>query len=114
MACALLSASGAPWHWLPHEFPPWQVVYQQTQRWIHAGAFHQHTNRIFVGGDIEARDGVIQPGRLPVLARTQDRPRTFSNHNATVMQHPCGQPQVKRDLKAILNPLAHRRLDVGN
>lgn len=24
---------------LPHDFPPWEAVYQQTQRWIAAGLF---------------------------------------------------------------------------
>jgi transposase len=31
--------TGAQWRYLPHEFPPWQAVYQQTQRWIRAGVF---------------------------------------------------------------------------
>ena len=31
--------AGAPWRLLPHEFPPWPAVYQQTQRWIKAGCF---------------------------------------------------------------------------
>lgn len=31
--------AGAPWRWLPNDFPPWEVVYQQTQRWIAAGCF---------------------------------------------------------------------------
>jgi transposase len=31
--------SGAPWRMLPHDFPPWQAVYQQTQRWLSAGVF---------------------------------------------------------------------------
>lgn len=31
--------AGAPWRLLPHEFPPWERVYQQTQRWIQAGCF---------------------------------------------------------------------------
>lgn len=31
--------SGAPWRMLPHNFPPWQAVYQQTQRWLSAGVF---------------------------------------------------------------------------
>lgn len=33
--------SGAPWRMMPHEFPPWPVVYQQAQRWIKAGVFEQ-------------------------------------------------------------------------
>jgi len=31
--------AGAPWRWLPHDFPPWEAVYQQTQRWLQAGVF---------------------------------------------------------------------------
>ena len=31
--------SGAPWRMLPHDFPPWEAVYQQTHRWLSAGAF---------------------------------------------------------------------------
>lgn len=31
--------SGAPWRMLPHDFPPWQAVYQQTQRWLSTGVF---------------------------------------------------------------------------
>ena len=31
--------AGAPWRILPHDFPPWEAVYQQTQRWLAAGVF---------------------------------------------------------------------------
>jgi transposase len=31
--------TGAPWRYLPHEFPPWEAVYQQAQRWIAGGCF---------------------------------------------------------------------------
>lgn len=31
--------AGAPWRLLPHDFPPWPTVYQQTQRWLAAGCF---------------------------------------------------------------------------
>src|SRR5262245_54684755 len=31
--------TGAQWRWLPHDLPPWQIVYQQAQRWIKAGSF---------------------------------------------------------------------------
>ncbi len=47
--------AGAPWRLLPNDFPPWKLVYQQTQRWIQAGCFEaicparscttQHTSR---------------------------------------------------------------------
>ena len=34
-----LARAGATWRMLPHDLPPWQAVYQQTQRWIRAEVF---------------------------------------------------------------------------
>jgi transposase len=34
-----LVRSGTPWRMLPHDLPPWEMVYQQTQRWLKAGVF---------------------------------------------------------------------------
>ncbi len=31
--------AGASWRMMPHDLPPWEAVYQQTQRWIAAGVF---------------------------------------------------------------------------
>jgi transposase len=31
--------TGAPWRWMPHDLPPWEIVYQQAQRWLKAGCF---------------------------------------------------------------------------
>ena len=31
--------TGAPWRYLPGDFPPWEAVYQQTRRWLDAGCF---------------------------------------------------------------------------
>ncbi len=31
--------AGSPWRYLPTNFPPWEAVYQQTQRSIRAGCF---------------------------------------------------------------------------
>lgn len=31
--------TGCPWRALPHDLPPWDVVYHQTQRWLKAGVF---------------------------------------------------------------------------
>lgn len=31
--------TGAPWRFLPGNFPPWEAVYQQTRRWLAAGCF---------------------------------------------------------------------------
>ena len=34
-----LVRAGCSWRLMPHEFPPWFVIQQQTQRWIRAGSF---------------------------------------------------------------------------
>ena len=34
-----LVRAGAAWRMMPHDLPPWEAVYQQTQRWLQAGVF---------------------------------------------------------------------------
>jgi transposase len=34
-----LVRTGATWRMMPHDLPPWSIVYQQTQRWLAAGCF---------------------------------------------------------------------------
>lgn len=36
-----IARAGVPWRMMPHDLPPWPVVYQQTQRWFAAGVFEQ-------------------------------------------------------------------------
>jgi len=31
--------TGSPWRYMPNDLPPWEAVYQQTQRWMAAGVF---------------------------------------------------------------------------
>src|ERR1043165_5263351 len=31
--------TGSPWRYMPNDLPPWQAVYQQTQRWMASGVF---------------------------------------------------------------------------
>jgi len=31
--------TGASWRMMPHDLPPWEAVYQQTQRWLKADVF---------------------------------------------------------------------------
>jgi transposase len=33
--------TGSAWRYMPHDLPPWETVYQQTQRWIKAGVFDE-------------------------------------------------------------------------
>lgn len=34
-----LIRAGSPWRMMPNDLPPWEVVYQQSQRWLRAGVF---------------------------------------------------------------------------
>jgi transposase len=34
-----MARGGSPWRYLPKDFPPWQMVYQQTRRWLAVGCF---------------------------------------------------------------------------
>jgi transposase len=34
-----MARTGSPWRLIPHDFPPWALVYQKTQRWLQAGCF---------------------------------------------------------------------------
>lgn len=36
--------TGAQWRMMPHDLPPWSIVYQQTQRWLKAGCFEAIVN----------------------------------------------------------------------
>jgi transposase len=36
--------TGCQWRFLPHDFPPWAAVYQQTRRWMQAGVLEQVTH----------------------------------------------------------------------
>lgn len=38
-ALRYLVKMGGVWRMMPHDLPPWRVVYQQTQRWIKAACF---------------------------------------------------------------------------
>src|SRR3954470_24620159 len=38
-ALRYLVRMGGVWRLMPHDLPPWPVVYQQTRRWIKAGCF---------------------------------------------------------------------------
>ena len=58
-----LVKAGAPWRLLPHDFPPWEVVYQQARRWLAARVFeHMADDRVakisIVGVGMRSHAGV--------------------------------------------------------
>jgi len=49
-AARWIAHTGAPWRYLPLDFPPWPAVYQQVRRWMEAGSFEAivHDLRLLV------------------------------------------------------------------
>lgn len=64
-----LVRSGAPWRYLPGDFPPWHAVYDQTQRWVKAGVFEHivHDLRALLRA---AQERKAQPSAVVLDART--------------------------------------------
>jgi transposase len=70
--------TGAPWRLLPHDFPRWEAVYQQTRCWLKVGSFEAIVHdlrallRVAQGGD-------AQPSAVILDARTlQSTPESGS------------------------------------
>src|SRR5919109_791686 len=55
--------AGAPWRLMSHDLPPWEAVYQQPQRWLHAGVFQTigHDARVVAGWRRAVRDSPRRP-----------------------------------------------------
>lgn len=79
-ALRYLVRSGAPWRLLPNDLPPWELVYQQTQRWLRAGVFEAmvHDLRVLLR-DFAGRKG--QPSAVILDSRTL-RSTPESGHRA--------------------------------
>jgi len=60
--------TGAQWRFLPHDFPPWPVVYQQARRWLAAKCFEDMAHDLrellrIAGGRNPSPSAVILDGR---------------------------------------------------
>jgi transposase len=68
-AVRYLARTGAQWRLLPHDFPPWPAVYQQTRRWLAAGVFEAiaHDLRMLLR---EAADRLPHPTAVILDGRT--------------------------------------------
>jgi transposase len=66
--------TGSQWRYIPHDLPPWQAVYQQTQRWFAAGVF----------------DAITQDLRrvLRILADRQEEPSAAIFDSRTLQSTP--------------------------
>jgi transposase len=71
-ALRYLIRSGAPWRMLPNDFPPWEIVYQQTGRWVKAGVFETMVHDLRVLLRVLLRD-LAWATRLRRLVRDYER-----------------------------------------
>jgi len=70
--------TGAPWRYLPNDFPRWEAVYPETQRWLRAGSFEAilHDLRELLR---MAQERNAQPSAMILDARTlQSTPESGS------------------------------------
>jgi transposase len=70
--------TGAQWRMMPNDLPPWYTVYQQTQRWLKAGAFEDMVRdlRMLIR---EINDRIPQPRAAILDSRTiQSTPESGS------------------------------------
>ncbi len=71
--------AGAGWRLLPHDFPPWAAVYQQTQRWIRAGVFESIVHdlrvllRVAAGRDPEPTAAIFDSRTLQSSVESGER-----------------------------------------
>jgi transposase len=62
--------TGAPWRWMPHDLPPWWVVYQQAQRWMQAGVFESMAHDLRVLLRLAAGREHVEPTAAILDSRT--------------------------------------------
>ena len=85
--------TGATWRMIPHDLPPWSMVYQQTQRWLAANCFEGMVQdlRLLLRG-ITGRKG--QPSAAIFDSRTvQSTPRSVADMPA--MMEPNGAKEAR-------------------
>lgn len=62
--------AGAPWRLIPNDLPPWEMVYQQTRRWLDAGCFEAIVHdlrvmlRLALGRDAEPSAAIFDSRTL--------------------------------------------------
>lgn len=69
-ALPYLVKTGAPWRYLPVHFPPWWVIYQQTQRWIAARVFESMADDLRVLLRLAAGRPHLEPTAAVLDSRT--------------------------------------------
>jgi putative transposase len=58
---------GCAWRLLPHDFPPWQIVYHYCWRWKQDGTWHVMHDVLH--GDVRGAAGKQRPPRAAIIDR---------------------------------------------
>ena len=97
-----LVRSGAPWRYLPADFPPWPAVYQQTQRWLAAGCFEDmvHDLRAMLRWSEGRADA-------PTAAILDSRTVQSTPESGAGARHDAHKPRNRRKTHLGLDTLGH-------
>ena len=77
-----LVRSGATWRMMPNDLPPWNVIYQQMQRWIKAQVFESLASDLravlrIVDGRNERKPSVIRRNLQEIVVQPGNRTINF-------------------------------------
>ncbi len=91
-----LVRAGCPWRMIPHDLPPWEMIYQQSQRWIKAGVFETMTHDLravlrLLDGRHSQPSAVILDGRTVQSSPESGGRAGFDGHKKKRQQNShCG------------------------
>jgi transposase len=74
-----LVRTGASWRMMPHDFPPWAAVYQQSQRWLRADCFKAITHdltrlmRVYSGREAEPTAAIVDSRTIQSTPESGER-----------------------------------------
>ena len=88
--------TGSAWRYMPHDLPPWEAVYQQTQRWLKAGVFEEmiHDLRVLLrlskGHELGAHGGNTGLSHAEIHSRERPSGRLRRTQGQEGLQGACG------------------------
>ena len=86
-----VARGGIAWRMMPNDLPPWYTVYQQTQRWLKAGAFEDMVRdlRMLIR---EINDRIPQPRAAILDSRTIQSTPESRRLISTSISRSCQRP----------------------
>jgi len=86
-----MARGGSSWRMMPHDLPPWSVVYQQMRRWLKAEVFEAITHDLravlrIADGRQEMPTAAIFDSRTPTIDGREWRSRRLRRRETTQRQ----------------------------